>query len=85
MDAKPLQQRLQIVVGRSLSSVVFIHDYIHSIFNGPTLTALTLPEFARAGNPLKPRQSGYCDALCSQIGKVVKNVDVTRQRTNRPF
>lgn len=60
------------IVGRVLTSVVFIHDYIQFVFDGPCLTTLTLPSILTTDGELRHGERGYCDCLCSQIGAQVK-------------
>jgi hypothetical protein len=73
----PLRDRLQVIAGRSLTIVVFIHDYVQLSFDGPTLTTFSLPVFTQFGNAIRVKQAGYCDALCAQIDIVVATADVT--------
>src|SRR5262249_47362778 len=51
----------------SLSSVVFVMDYVQFVFNGPTLTAFVNPNIEVAGHRLRWGDPGYRDALCDQI------------------
>jgi hypothetical protein len=62
---------LQIIVGRSLSSVEFVLDYVQLRFDGPCLTAITMPILRCDNQVLKNGMQGYCDCLIKQIGKVV--------------
>ena len=80
-----LQRRLQRIVGRSLTSVVFIHDYIQFIFDGPILTTLTLPRLDHAGIVVSQHCAGYCDGLCSQIGLTVSSACVTSEGVSIQF
>jgi hypothetical protein len=67
-----LAHGLQEVVGRVLSSVTFVADYVQFDFNGPGLTAYTLPVVTVESGSLAWGESGYRDALCLQIGRHVK-------------
>lgn len=80
-----LRRSLGEIVGRPLTSVVFIHDYIQFIFHGPCLTTLTLPSAQSAEVRLEPRQRGYYDALCSQISIPVEAVHVTQEEVKIVF
>jgi hypothetical protein len=65
------EQPLSVLIGRQLSSVEFVQDYLQLRFDGPYLTAVTHPR-VRVG-PLwwewgKPE---YRDKVCERIGKVV--------------
>jgi hypothetical protein len=65
------EQPLSMLIGRQLSSVEFVHDYLQLRFDGPCLTAVTYPR-VRVGQLWwawgKP---GYRDQVCDRIGKVV--------------
>jgi hypothetical protein len=71
-----LDSRLPLIVGRTLSSVVFIHDYIQLIFDRPTLITYSPPFLRQSGNELVAKQPGYCDAIYSQIGVRVTKTNV---------
>jgi hypothetical protein len=62
---------LVAIEGMQLSAVTFVQDYIQLHFDGPTITAITLPEVVTGGSRLNPSLPGYRDALCAQIAKVV--------------
>ena len=51
-------------------------DYIQLDFNGPRLTTVTLPTVQTAEKKFYPGATGYRDALCDQIGKVVRSTRV---------
>jgi hypothetical protein len=57
--------------GRELAAVVFIRDYVELLFDGPVLTAITLPRVMQGHDLVGAGDAGYRDALCGQIGKVV--------------
>jgi hypothetical protein len=67
------------IVGRSMSSVEFVQDYIQFRFDGPCLTTLTLPSLKRPGEIVQPADQGYRDSLCSQIGIQVEGVDLSNE------
>ncbi len=69
--------RVQLIVGRSLTVVTFVHDYIQLTFDGPGFTIYTMPQFRQSDRELRSGQSGYCDAMCSQIGVAVTRVELT--------
>jgi hypothetical protein len=56
------------LVGRKPTSVTFVWDYIQFQFDGPCLTAITLPVFRTATSVLLPGSAGWRDGLCSAIG-----------------
>jgi hypothetical protein len=63
---------LGILEGRQLSSVTFVMDYLQLSFDGPVLTAYTLPSVLVTGVGYLSGQTGYCDALRSCIGSLVR-------------
>lgn len=68
-------EQLVVLVGTDLAQVVFVRDYVQLGFERPHefpwLTAVTLPVVWTGGTPRRSGESGYCDALVSQINKVV--------------
>jgi hypothetical protein len=62
--------------GRELAAVVFVRDYVEFHFDGPVLTAITLPRVRHGEQLVAPGDEGYRDALCRQIGKVVSASEV---------
>ena len=68
---RTLANALTELVGRELSSVEFVRDYLQLHVDGASLTAYTLPVVTVNCESLNLRQPGYRDALCSQIGDKV--------------
>jgi hypothetical protein len=64
------------IEGAQLSSVTFVQDYVQLNFDGPSLTAITLPAVVIGELQVVPGARGYRDALCAQIGKIVLRCDV---------
>jgi hypothetical protein len=60
------------IEGAKMSAVTFVQDYIQLHFDGPTITTITLPEVIVGNDKWNASMSGYKDALCRQIAKVVK-------------
>lgn len=73
-----LESALGQIVGYVLSSVTFVMDYVQLAFDGPALTAYTLPMISLETGTLKWVQPGYRDALCAQIGRRVERTSVDR-------
>jgi hypothetical protein len=69
-----LDDGLQAIVGCILSSVTFVADYVQFDFNGPGLTAYTLPVVSLGSQRVESGESGYRDALCLQIGRHIERV-----------
>ena len=70
------------LAGRELSSVEFVRDYIQLHFDGPCLSAYTLPILEpKLGISLASSSLGYADALIGAIGKTVKYADLERDET----
>jgi hypothetical protein len=75
MDQTNLQA-LDILIGRELSSVEFVRDYIQLHFDGPSLTMVTNPVIYTADFSYNWDMPGYRDALCDRIGTVVSKAFV---------
>jgi hypothetical protein len=75
-DNRGLATTIGEIVGRELSSVVFIRDYQQFIFQGPCLSTFSEPKVRQENKILIRKQLGYCDALCAQIDHVVTSVAV---------
>jgi hypothetical protein len=74
---KTLAEGLQELVGKALASVEFVQDYVQFHFDGPNLTAYTLPSIAASSSAhIAPGAAGWRDALCNQIGCVVQKAEV---------
>jgi hypothetical protein len=71
-----LQNGLDEISGRRMSSVEFVHDYIQFRFDGPCLTTFTLPSIKKGNQLIGATDEGYKDGLCSQIGVQVERVIV---------
>jgi hypothetical protein len=71
-----LADALARIVGRSLSSVTFVADYVQFDFNGPRLTAFTMPTVSSGSNRIVLGEPGSLDALCKQIDRRVENVAI---------
>jgi hypothetical protein len=74
------------LVGQPLASVEFVQDYVQLHFDGPTLTAYTLPtvrsnlsEMLECGDP------GWRELLCKPIGSVVRRTQVLPERVSIEF
>lgn len=70
---------LERLVGKEVSSVCFVRDYLQIVFEELILTCYTLPALCISGELLNPNVTGYRDKLCELIGKSVQSV-VERQR-----
>jgi hypothetical protein len=80
-----LAEALEKLVGRALSSVTFVADYIQFAFDGPGLTAYILPIVSSGSEHLESGQLGYRDSLCNQIGRCVQRVEVDDQHVSLLF
>ncbi len=74
-----LADALRTLMGCVLSSVTFVADYVQFDFNGPSLTAYTLPIVSWGAGSLKWGESGYRDALCLQIGRHIERAEADEQ------
>jgi hypothetical protein len=78
-----LAEGVRGLVGRSLASVEFVQDYVQLHFDGPTLTAYTLPTVSSISSATLT--SGWRDTLCEQIGSVVSKTEVQRDHLSIAF
>lgn len=62
------RQHLSAISGREMSAVTFVRDYIQLHFDGPTISAYTLPAVLVGGRLFSRASPGYRDALCTRIG-----------------
>ncbi|MDB6031214.1 MAG: hypothetical protein JWM16_1552 [Verrucomicrobiales bacterium] len=63
---------LKVLEGSKMSAVVFVQDYVQLQFDGPGLTVLTQSKVTFLERCFEWGKSGYRDALCDQIGKLVR-------------
>ena len=77
---QPGEQPLAVVVGRQLSSVEFIQDYLQFRFDGACLTAITHPRVKVGEAWFEWGTPGYRDQLCDRIKKVVTRAAVSEGR-----
>ena len=68
----PARESLRTLLGRQLSAVTFVQDYVQLHFDGPVLTAITHPRVEVRDTVYEWASAGYRDALCSCIGRVVR-------------
>ena len=66
-----VRNSLRQLIGRSLSSVEFVRDYVQLRFDGPTMTVLTPIEVSVGGRVVKATDQGFKDALCGRISSDV--------------
>jgi hypothetical protein len=80
LSGKERERRaLTPIVGEKLSSVEFVMDYVQLRFDGPTLTAFTMPVVAADGRVFRVGEPGYRDALCERIAVLVTAADVSAE------
>lgn len=65
------------LVGRNLSSVEFVQDYLQLRFDGPCLTVNAPLTVEAGGSKVRFGSPGFCDVLCNEIGKAVTRVEVS--------
>jgi len=70
------EEVLQVIVGRQLSSVEFVQDYVQLKFDGPGLTAITQPTVEVDGRTFRWSEPGYRDELCGRIARKVSSARV---------
>jgi hypothetical protein len=69
--------KLDELVGRQLSSVEFVRDYVQLRFDGPCLSVLNPLSLKRYTTVVQSADTGFRDGLCSQIGIEVENVTIS--------
>lgn len=67
---------LDDLIGRPLSAVVFVQDYLQLQFDGSVLTLLVWPAVANFGTEKDFNSPGYRDFLCDRIGASVTDARV---------
>lgn len=73
---KGKEDPLRPIVGRQLSAVVFVQDYVQLQFDGPGLTAITWPAVVVGNTKYEYGRPGYRDALCERIATIVSSTSV---------
>jgi hypothetical protein len=73
-----LQEAMTKIVGRQLSSVTFVQDYVQFAFDGSGLTAYTPPIVSIESQCFRWGEAGYRDALCQQVSNQIKKVDIAK-------
>lgn len=69
-------QPLDVLVGRQLSSVTFVMDYVQLDFDGAQLTTVTVPVVEVGGSRFTWDTPGYRDRLCERIAEKVRSAEV---------
>lgn len=67
---------LNVLVGKQLSSVEFVQDYIQFHFDGPVLSAITDPVVTVKGTTYERNSTGFCEQLIKCITQIVKKAIV---------
>ena len=62
---------LAVLIGRQLSAVCFVQDYVQFQFDGYWLTALADPILVREHRKMFRQEPSYRDTLCDQIREIV--------------
>lgn len=70
-DPLPLSAALDEQIGKSVTSIVFVQDYMQVVINEAMLTLYAMPRASVGGRVLLPHDAGYYDVLCSLIGKTI--------------
>lgn len=75
MSEQPTPSFWDELIGRQVSSVEFVQDYLQLRFDGPTIN-VTNPLTVKAnGTEITSWNSGFRDLLCGQITKIVRDVN----------
>jgi hypothetical protein len=62
------RQHLTRLLREQLSAITFVRDYVQLHFDGPVISAFSLPKVTVDGKAVSFGEAGYRDALCSRIG-----------------
>jgi hypothetical protein len=65
--------------GRELSSVEFVRDYLQLRFDGPTINVMSSVVVTRSEGRSRSWDEQFRNALCGQIGKSVRTVEIVEQ------
>lgn len=68
-----IQSSLAQLIGRQLSSIEFVQNYVQLRFNGITLTVIALPHVVVRRFTYEPQMRDYRNMLCSLIGHTILN------------
>jgi hypothetical protein len=87
MDNRPISVDVALngLVGRPVTSVTFVMDYLQIGFDGDMVTVLTSPHLLRGGEEISWDSSDFADALRQQIGKALRRVHVSGSRLRLTF
>lgn len=70
---------LNNLIGRELSGVVFVRDYIQLQFDDRGLTAINLPSVMANRETYTPVRQGFRDSLCERIGHTVVETELIEE------
>lgn len=76
---------LHLLIGREMSSVEFVRDYVQLRFDGITFTLYNYPIVIANGVQYNINKPGYRDSLCSLISKGVNDFQVVEQEHIKLF
>ena len=74
MSQKNVSKFWDELVGRQLSSVEFVQDYLQLRFDGPSLNVTNPLTVNDNETEITSWNAGFRDLLCSQITKIVRDV-----------
>ena len=72
--------RLDDLIGRTLSAVVFVQDYLQLQFDGSVLTLLVWPVVTTDATEKAFHSPGYRDLLCERIGESVTDAQAVSEQ-----
>jgi hypothetical protein len=75
-----IQDAFDKIIGKQLSSVEFVRDYLQLRFDGPVLTIITDPTLEIGTNVYQWTDFGFKDRLCQQIGRSVTDMRVDTEK-----
>ncbi len=75
---KTLAKGLEGLLGKAVSSIEFVQNYVQIRFDGPCLTAYTLPKVTNHGRDYCFGDDNYRDVLCATIGSKISGTSVDK-------
>jgi hypothetical protein len=87
VDSRPpsVDIALNDLVGRVMTSVIFVMDYLQITFDDAWLTVISSPTLITGGKEVGWKSPDFADVLRRQIGKALRRVDVSNRQARLTF
>ena len=73
-NEKTLSELKGILIGRQLSSIIFVQNYLQVDFDGDKFTVYIFPQVIVNNEVFNIQKVGYRDALCTLIASIVSDI-----------